>query len=54
MEDWILVEEKEIVFGNIVKGLIVDALKNLDETEKLTDDHFTLYEKFIIIPEKLN
>ena len=51
-ENWFLVVEKEIVFGDIAKGLIVDALKKLDEEEKLTNDHFTLYEKFIIIPEK--
>lgn len=51
-QNWFLVVEKEIVFGDIAKGLIVDALKKLNETEKLTNDHFTLYEKFIIIPEK--
>ena len=50
--DWFAIPEKEIVFGDIAKGLIVDALKKLNETEKLTNDHFTLYEKFIIIPEK--
>ena len=51
-QDWFLVKEKEIVFGDIAKALIVDALKKLDETEKLTNDHFTLYEKFIILPKK--
>lgn len=50
--DWFVVKEKEIVFGDIAKGLIVDALKKLNETEKLTNDHFTLYEKFIIEPGK--
>ena len=51
-ENWFLVVEKEIVFGDIAKALIVDALKKLDEEEKLLNDHFTLYEKFIVIPEK--
>ena len=51
-ENWFLVVEKEIVFGDIAKALIVDALKKLDEEEKLMNDHFTLYEKFIVIPEK--
>ena len=51
--NWFLVVEKEIVFGDIAKGLIVDALKKLDETEKLTNDHFTVYEKFMMIPKKV-
>lgn len=50
-EDWFAVEEKEIVFGDIAKGLVVDALRKLNDEEKLTNDHFTLYEKFIVIPE---
>ena len=51
-ENWFLVVEKEIVFGDIAKGLIIDALKKLNEEEKLTNDHFSIYEKFIILPEK--
>lgn len=49
-ENWFIVVEKEIVFGDIALGLVVDALKKLDKAEKLTNDHFTIYEKFIIIP----
>ena len=45
---WFLVEEKEIILGEIAKGLIVDALVKLDEAEKLVNDHFSLYEKFVI------
>lgn len=45
---WDKVEEKEIVFGDIAKGIIVAALEKLDAEEKLTQQHYTLYEKFII------
>jgi len=38
---------KEIFFGEIIEGLIVKALKELDKAEKLTQDHFSLYEKFV-------
>jgi len=51
-ENWLLVVEKEITFGKITKALVENALKKLDETEKLTEEHFTLYEKFIIIEEE--
>jgi hypothetical protein len=50
--NWLLVVEKEITFGKITKTLVEDALKRLDETKKLTEEHFTLYEKFIIIEEE--
>jgi len=45
---WDKVEDKEIVFGEIGKALIVSALKKLDEEEKLTQQHFELYEKFVL------
>ena len=51
-ENWLLVVEKEFTFGKITKALVEEALKKLDETKKLTEEHFTLYEKFIIIEEK--
>ena len=44
---WDKVEPKEIVFGEIGKSLIVAALKKLDETEKLQQQHFIDYELFI-------
>ena len=47
-ENWNAVERKVIVFGDIAKGLIVDALERLDEQKKLTHQHFTLYEKFVL------
>jgi len=47
-ENWDAVEPKEFVFGDIAKGLIVDALKRLDEQEKLTQQHISVYEKFVL------
>ena len=51
-ENWLIVAEKEITFGKITKALVENALKRLDETEKLTEEFFTLYVKFIIIEEE--
>lgn len=51
-EDWDAVPPKEVVFGDIAKGLIVDALTKLNDKEKLTQQHMTLYEKFITYAEK--
>ncbi|GAI92745.1 unnamed protein product [marine sediment metagenome] len=51
-ENWEAVSPKEIVFGDVAKGLIVDALTKLDKEEKLTQQHITLYEKFITYAEK--
>jgi len=49
---WDKVEDKEIVFGDIAKAIIVSALEKLDKEEKLTQQHFSLYEKFIIGEKK--
>ena len=51
-KDWDIVPEKEIVFGDIAKGIIVAALEKLDKEEKLTQQHFILYEKFILGDKK--
>ena len=40
-------QEREIEIGDIGRGLIVSALKKLDEEKKLTERHFGLYEKFV-------
>lgn len=40
-------DEKEIELGNKVIELIVEALKKLNEKNKLNKNHFTLYEKFV-------
>ena len=44
---WDAVEPKEIIFGDIAKAIIVAALEKLDAEEKLTQQHFILYELFI-------
>lgn len=40
-------EEREIQIGEKETDIIVDALKKLDNGNKLTQRHFTLYEKFV-------
>jgi len=45
---WDKVEDKEIIFGDVAKGIIVAALKKLDEEEKLTQQHFNLYSWFVL------
>lgn len=40
-------ETKEIEIGEVAKGIIVDALKTLDERKKLRMEMLTLYEKFV-------
>ena len=42
-----VVNDKEINVGEIAKELIKKALKKLDKDEKLTEQHFSLYEKFV-------
>lgn len=39
--------EREINFGEKATELIVDALKKLNSDKKLTDQHYSLYEKFV-------
>ena len=40
-------QEKEIPVGEKATDLIVAAIKKLDDEQKLTDQHYTLYEKFM-------
>lgn len=42
-----VVAEREIVIGEVVTLMIVEALKKLDEDKQLTNEHFSLYEKFV-------
>lgn len=39
---------KAFRFGEKQKEIIAAALKRLDEQKKLQDEHFTLYEKFVV------
>lgn len=45
---WDKVEPKEIVFGDIAKGIIVSALEKLNTEEKLTQQHLSLYSWFVL------
>ena len=38
---------KEVEIGREAKKIIVDALEKLDKDSKLTQEHFSLYEKFV-------
>ena len=38
---------REIVIGDTMNEIIVGALKELDSSNKLTDQQFSLYEKFV-------
>lgn len=40
-------EPREIEIGEKASDIIKDALKELDKDKKLTQDLFTLYEKFV-------
>ena len=40
--------EKDITIGEIISEVIRAELKKLDEEKKLTDQHISLYEKFIM------
>jgi hypothetical protein len=40
-------EESEIEIGEKATDLIIESLKKLDESKKLTNEHFSIYEKFI-------
>ena len=39
--------DRDINFGEKATDIIVDALKKLNEEKKLTDQHVSLYEKFV-------
>lgn len=40
-------QEKEIPIGEKATDIVVAAIKKLDDEKKLTDQHYTLYEKFM-------
>ncbi len=47
------IENTEFEIGEMMTIKIVDELKKLNDEGKLTDEHFTLYEKFVEKPSKL-
>ena len=44
-----LIPEKEVAIGEVVTKLISKELNSLNSKAKLTEQHFSLYEKFIDI-----
>lgn len=42
---------KNVSLGEKAIEIIADALKKLDDSKKLTEQHFSLYEKFVIKKE---
>ena len=40
-------EEREIKIGEKATDILIEALRKLDEDKKLTNQHFSLFEKFI-------
>lgn len=46
-----IVGEKEVFIGEIVSGLIAKALKEKNEKETLSEEFFSMYEKFVDRPE---
>lgn len=45
---WDKVLDKEIIFGDVAKGIIIAALEKLNTEEKLTQQHFNLYKWFVL------
>lgn len=45
---------KNFEIGEKMLELIADSLKKLDKEEKLRDEHFSLYEKFVEKPPKID
>jgi hypothetical protein len=38
---------KEFIFGETIEGIIVKSLTELDKAAKITQEHYSLYEKFM-------
>jgi len=49
---WTTVPEKEFTFKETLVGIIRDALQKLEDEEKLTMEHFRVYEKFMLVEEE--
>ena len=44
--------EKDVPIGKVARGVIETALKKLDAEKKLTPDHLSLYERFVVGEEE--
>jgi len=49
---WLTVPEKEFIFEEAALGMVRSALKILDEQERLTMEHYRVYEKFMLVKEE--
>ena len=49
---WLAVPEKEFIFKETLLGLIKNALQKLNDEEKLTMEHYRVYQKFMLVEEK--
>lgn len=52
LHGWLVVPEKEFTFKETLLGIIRDALQKLDDEEKLTMEHYRVWEKFMIVKEE--
>lgn len=43
---------KVVHFGRRVESIVIDALTKLNDTGKLKDEHISLYEKFVGVPDE--
>jgi len=48
---WLAVPEKEFTFKETLLGIIKDALQKLEDEEKLTMEHYRVYQIFMIVRE---
>ena len=49
---WVAVPEKEFTFKETLLGIIKSALQKLEDEEKLTMEHYRVYEKFMLVKEE--
>jgi len=49
---WTVVPEKEFTFKETLVGIIRDALQKLNDEEKLTMEHYRVWEKFMEVEEE--
>ena len=45
-----VMDDKNVIMGEIVTQMIVKKLKELNDKEELTEQHYSLYEKFVEPP----
>lgn len=45
--NWTAIDPVDVSIGEKATDIIVAALKKLDKEQKLTDQHYSLYEKFV-------